>query len=294
MQKKLLFIVNPRAGKLKSRAPLFDAVGVFSSAGYLVSVECTSGRGDATDIAAAKGASFDTVVCCGGDGTLSETVTGLMRLEKRPSVGYIPAGTTNDFAACLHIPKDPVVAAKIAVGGVRRRLDVGWFNERNFVYVASFGAFSAASYTASQAAKNALGQFAYVLGGIHDLTDIRPFRIELEADGERLDGDYLYGSVSNSTSIGGVVKLKGDEVVMDDGKFELLLVRSPKNPLEIQALAAALLSQHYEHKGIVFRHVSSLNIRSSEEIHWSLDGEFETGAPEISIRSDRRAITMMT
>ena len=294
MQKRLLFIVNPRAGKLKSHAPLFDAVEIFSAAGYLVSVICTSGRSDATDIAASKGAGFDTVVCCGGDGTLSETVTGLMRLETRPAVGYIPAGTTNDFASCLHIPRDPVVAAKIAVGGVKRRLDVGWFNKRNFVYVASFGAFSATSYNASQAAKNTLGQFAYLLEGIHDLTDIRPFGMELEADGEKFEGDFLYGSVSNSTSIGGLVKLKPDEVGMDDGKYELLLVRSPKNPLEIQTLAAALLSQHYEHRGIVFRHVSEVKIRSSQEIRWSLDGEFEPGAPEISIRNDCRALTLMT
>lgn len=294
MQKKLLFIVNPRAGKLRSRAPLFDAVSIFCTAGYLVSVMETAGRGDATQIAAKNGAEYDLVVCCGGDGTLSETVAGLLTLKKPPMIGYIPAGTTNDFASCIHLPKSPALAAKIAVGGIGKSVDIGGFNDNIFVYVASFGAFSEASYNASQSSKNALGPFAYFLEGIKDLTNIRPYSLKIEADGEILDGDYVYGSVSNSTSIGGFVKLDPNEVTMDDGKMELLLIRNPKNPIELQNVAAAFLSQHFDHKGIVYRHVSEIKIHTESNVQWALDGEFNPGATELSIGVKPRAITIMS
>ena len=189
--KKLLMIVNPRAGRNKSRGPLFDAAAIFSQAGYLLSIHNTTAQpGDAASAAASAG-DYDMVAAVGGDGTLNEVVSGLMTLEHPPLLGYLPRGSTNDFASSLHLSGKPAEAAAGMVSGVPRRLDVGRWNGRYFVYVASFGAFTRSSYTATQAAKNALGHFAYILEGMKDLNSLRPYRVKLTADGEALDGEYL-------------------------------------------------------------------------------------------------------
>ena len=180
--KKLLFIVNPRAGKTKSRAPLFDAVAQFSRAGYLVRVYITEAGGQARDITARWGGQYDMVVCAGGDGTLNETLSGLMQLEQRPLLGYLPCGSTNDFAASLHLPTAMDEAARAAVCGAPYPLDVGRHNDRYFAYVASFGAFTRSSYSATQAAKNALGHFAYILQGVKDLDSLRPYSCRVQAE----------------------------------------------------------------------------------------------------------------
>lgn len=207
MDKTLLFIVNPRAGKTKSSAPLFDAVATFGRAGYLVRVMLTQAAGDAARFAAQWGGGYDLVVCAGGDGTLNETLSGLMQLENRPPVGYLPNGSTNDFAASLRIPSSVQQAARAVVEGTPHPLDLGAHNDRYFSYVASFGAFTKASYSASQETKNALGHFAYILEGIKNLDSLRPYRCGVEADGESFDGDFIFGAVCNSTSLGGLVKL---------------------------------------------------------------------------------------
>lgn len=190
MDKKLLFIVNPRAGKTKSQAPLFEAVSIYSAAGYLVSVRQTSHRGEATELAEKLGPEFDLVVCHGGDGTLNETINGVMRIprEKRPAVSYLPGGSTNDFAASLNISGDPAAAAHSAMRMQPRSLDIGAFGERNFVYVASFGAFTRTTYTVPQDIKNVFGHFAYLLEGVKDLDTLCPYRMKITADGEVFDG----------------------------------------------------------------------------------------------------------
>lgn len=291
MEKKLLFLVNPKAGRNKSRGPLFDAVSVLCQAGYLVNVHETTAAGDAAATAAAQGADYDLVVAVGGDGTLNETVSGLMRLEQPPLLGYLPQGSTNDFAASLHISGDPAEAARAIVRHQVRTLDIGEWNQRNFVYVASFGAFTRSSYAAPQAAKNALGHFAYILEGMKDLNSLRPYQIKLTADGESLDGEYLFGAVSNSTSIGGLMKLDPDRVVLDDGKFELLLIPSPRTPADLQNLVFALLNQQYDR--LIFRHVSSVRLETEEELPWSLDGEFAASAPAVEIENLQRALTLL-
>ena len=174
-QKKLLMIVNPRAGRSKPRGPLFDAARIFCRAGYLLSIRDTDAPGEATAIAAGEGADYDAVVAVGGDGTLNEVISGLMKLEKRPPLGYLAQGSTNDFASSLHISKKPAAAAEAMVSAAPRQLDIGRWNGRHFVYVASFGAFTKSSYTAPQAAKNALGHFAYILEGMKDLNSLRPY-----------------------------------------------------------------------------------------------------------------------
>ena len=292
-QKKLLFIVNPRAGRSKSRSPLFDAISVFSQAGYLTCLHKTTAPGDASITAAREGAEYDLVVAAGGDGTLNEVISGLMRLETRPPLGYLPQGSTNDFAASLQISGNPVTAATAIVRNVPRLLDVGQWNERYFAYVASFGAFVKSSYSAPQAAKNALGHFAYILEGMKDLNTLRPYRVRLTADGETLDGEYLFGAVCNSTSIGGLMKLDPARVVLDDGKFELLLVPNPRTALDLQNLVMALLNQKYDSEGLVFRHVSSLHLETEEDLPWSLDGEYAPSAAVVNIQNYRAALRML-
>lgn len=296
MEKKLLFIVNPRAGKTKSRAPLFDAVSIYSEAGYLVCVKQTKRRGDATRFAAELGAEFDLVVCHGGDGTLNETVNGLMRLpkERRPLVSYLPGGSTNDFAASLNISSDLAVAAQSAMRMEKRDLDVGVFGSRNFVYVASFGAFTRTTYTVPQDIKNMFGHFAYMLEGVKDLETLRPYRMTITADGEPIRGEYLFGAVSNSTSIAGLMKISPEKVSFNDGQFELLLVPVPKSPQAVQALIRALVYQDYESSaGLIFRHVKHVVAETEENIPWTLDGEYAPGAPRIEIGIEDNGIQML-
>lgn len=291
--RKLLMIFNPRAGKNKSRGPLFDAAASLSQAGWLLSIHVTSGPGDAAETARREGAHYNLVVAVGGDGTLNEVASGLVQLKKPPLLGYLPQGSTNDFAASLHIPGDPAEAAAAIARNVPRQLDVGFWNRRSFLYVASFGAFTRTSYAAPQNAKNALGHFAYILEGMKDLSSLRPYRVRLAAGGEALDGEYLFGAVCNSTSIGGLMKLDPERVVLDDGLFELLLIPNPKTAADLQGLVHALLNQQYDSQGLVFRHVSSLHLETEEDLPWSLDGEYAPSAPVVDIENRRQALAML-
>ncbi|MDY4953519.1 MAG: YegS/Rv2252/BmrU family lipid kinase [Candidatus Onthomonas sp.] len=292
-RKTLLMIVNPRAGRNKPRSPLFDAAALLSEAGYLLSIHQTTAPGDAAGFAAREGKHYDVVVAVGGDGTLNEVACGLMRLENPPLLGYFAQGSTNDFAASLQIPGDPVTAAGAVIRNMPRKLDIGSWNDRHFIYVASFGAFTRSSYAAPQAAKNALGHLAYIIEGMKDLNTLRPYQIKLTADGEVLDGEYLFGAVCNSTSIGGLMKLDPERVVLDDGKFELLLIPNPKTAQDLQNLVLALLEQRYDREGVVLRHVSSLHLETEAELPWSLDGEYAPSAPVVDIENRRRALTML-
>lgn len=295
-EKKLLFIVNPRAGRTKSRAPLYDALKIYSEAGYLVCVRETRRRGDATRLAAELGPSFDLVVCHGGDGTLNEVVNGLLQIpaEFRPPVSYLPGGSTNDFAASLNISSDPAVAAQSAMRMQGQFLDVGQFNDRHFVYVASFGAFTRTAYTVPQDIKNVFGHFAYILEGVRDLETLRPYRMRITADGEVFDGEYLFGAIANTTSIAGIMKLDGEAVSLNDGIFELMLVPVPKTPAALQALTHAIFYQDYnDSEGLIFRHVRSVLAETEENIPWTLDGEYAPGEQRIEISIKDNGIRLL-
>lgn len=291
--KKLLFIVNPKAGKAKSQAPLFDAVARFSQAGYLVRLFITTRGGDACQAAAECGGEYDLVVCAGGDGTLNEVISGLMTLENRPPIGYLPNGSTNDFAASLRLSSNASMAAAAIASGRAAHLDAGRFNTRFFAYVASFGAFTKTSYSATQAAKNALGHLAYILEGIGSLDSLRPYRAKIEADGEIFEGEFIFGAVCNSTSLGGLVKLDPQKVQMDDGKFELLLLKMPKSPLDLQNLITGLLKMKYDMPGVIFRHVERVKLTTEDDIPWSLDGEYAPSCHVVEIENLPHAITLI-
>lgn len=293
MASTLLFIVNPRAGRTRSTAPLFDAVAHFCASGYLVDLRLTQAREDATRLARELGGKFDAVVCCGGDGTLNETVTGLMDLPSPPPLGYIPAGSTNDFAASLHLPDQPLEAARVITASGGRPLDVGSFNGRPFIYVASFGAFTRASYSAPQNVKNDLGHLAYILEGVKDLSTLRPYEASVTVDGETFSGAFLFGAVTNATSVGGLVKLKEDQVCLDDGLFELLLIPNPKSIADLQGLARSLLLQDFTGGGVIFRHVHTLTVQTPEDLPWALDGEFDPGGAQVEIHNLHRRLTFL-
>ena len=216
-----------------------------------------------------------------------------MTLNPRPLVGYLAQGSTNDFAASLQIPRNPVSAAKLIANGTPFQLDLGRWNNRHFVYVASFGAFTQSSYTAPQTAKNTLGHLAYVLEGVKDLNSLRPYYLKITADGEVLDGNYLFGAICNSTSIGGLMHLNREHVILDDGKFEMLLIHKPKSPAELPNLILNLLDQEFSYEGLVFRHVSSIHVETAEDLPWSLDGEYAASMPVIDIVNRQQSLTML-
>lgn len=274
VMKKMLFIYNPRAGRGRVRTELADILDIFASGGYEITIAPTRKNGDAVKTAAEREADFDIVVCCGGDGTLDETVRGMMRNDYRTPLGYIPAGSTNDFGGSLALPKDMLKSAHIIVDGSNKAVDVGLFNNEAFVYVAAFGAFTEVSYSTDQDMKNAIGHSAYLLEGVKSFGKIKPQHMKIEHDGEVIEDDFIYGMVTNSISVGGIKGITGENVDLADGVFEVNLIRELKNPLEFQQLLSALAIGRYEYsENIVSFRSGNIKIESDEEVAWTLDGE---------------------
>ncbi len=274
----LLLILNPTAGQKKAVRNLADIVSIFNRADYDTHVFVTAERGDATEAVKRFGPSMDLVVCCGGDGTLNETVTGVIDGGLDLPIGYIPAGSTNDFAMSLHLSGDVLEAARRITTGEPTAYDIGqWGEQRYFTYIASFGVFTRASYNTPQNIKNALGHVAYVLEGIQELSNIRKEHIRLTVGEEVLDDDYLFGAVCNSTSVGGVLTLNPAYVDLADGQFELLLIRAPRDLQELHECVMALKNQTYNCGMITFRRVDRLSVQSAPDMAWSLDGEKAVG-----------------
>ncbi len=291
--KKMLFVLNPCAGTKKANKVLVDILTVFNRADYDVHVYITAGPQDAVHAVEELAPGMDLVVCSGGDGTLNEVITGLLRAGLETPIGYICAGSTNDFATSLKLATDPVAAAKQIVNGSIHSVDVGLFGNRYFSYVASFGAFTKASYSTSQAVKNALGHTAYLLEGIKDLSQIRKLRVRLELDGEVLEDDYIFGAICNSTSVGGILHLDANQVDMCDGVFEVLLVRAPKNLAEITECIGAIRRQQYNCRMMTFRSAKEVRVFTEDDINWSLDGEMAPGGDAITAKNLHHAIHLL-
>ncbi len=292
--KKLLLIVNPCSGRAKMRTELLKVVEIFSSADYEVTVYPTKARGDATKKAESlKQNEYETVVVCGGDGTLNEVITGFMNSGVNCALGYIPSGTLNEWSSGLNISRNIPDAARDIVSGRKILLDVGRFGERYFSYTASFGAFTSASYTAPQDIKNVLGQAAYVFEGVKSLGNIKPEHIKLIADDREVEGDFLFGAVSNSMSVGGIVKFDQNTVKLNDGLFEVLLIRNPDSVLKLQPLLDGILKKEFDREGMEFFHTKKLTVMARKGVSWTLDGEYAAGEEVFEIENINKAITFI-
>ena len=291
--KKLLFIMNPFSGQKRANRYLPEILQMFNQAGYETVVHITSGQGDASLAVERQGMDKDLIVCCGGDGTLNETITGLLRSGADIPIGYIPAGTTNDFASSLKLSHNILQAAQDILLGEPVAYDVGRFGERYFTYVASFGAFTKSSYIVPQNIKNSLGHAAYVLGGISELSQIRNEHLRLEIDGQVVEDDFLFGAICNSTSIGGILNLDPKQVDMSDGVFEVLLVRAPRNLTELTECIQAVQNQTYNCAMITFRSAKAVKIYADPGMNWTLDGEKEDGHQEVMAENLNCAIRLV-
>ncbi len=294
MNRRLLLIINPVAGKMKSKNALFDIIKVFDDHHFDVTVKLTSRRGHAVEIAESEHNNYDIIVCVGGDGTLNEVVRGLVRAESETPVGYIPAGSTNDFASSIGLPLNIKQAATVIAEGNPTQLDIGAFKDVYFTYIASFGAFTSASYSTPQTTKNAIGHIAYILEGIKDLSTIKPVHLKAESDGIVYEGDYIFGGIANSTSVGGIVKLKKEMVDMSDGLFEVILIKNPKNINHLNDIIMSLVTSEYKNnKSIDYFNSSKLKITTEDRVPWTVDGEYADGSGGFTIRNLKQRLTII-
>ena len=292
--KRLLFIYNPHAGKELLKPKISDIVDIFVKAGYEVTIYPTQSYRDAyRKVKEYNSKEYELVVCSGGDGTIDEVVSGMMTRRDRDPVGYIPTGTTNDFANSLHIPKGLLKAADNAVNGVVFPCDIGRFNQDTFVYIAAFGLFTDVSYETDQAMKNVLGHLAYILEGAKRIFNVPSYRIKVCHGGEEIEGEFIYGMVTNSRSVGGFRSMVGKQVIFDDGLFEVTLIKKLKNPLELQEIIAALLIEQIDTKYMYTFKTGYITFESLEEIPWTLDGEFGGEHDYVEIENLRQQLGIM-
>ena len=294
--KKILLIVNPVAGRLKMRNELFDVIDVFSNNEFIVTTAITQYRGHGRELARdAQKNGYDLVVCCGGDGTLNEAIDGLLSVDKyqRVPLGYIPAGSTNDFAETLGIPVYPIAAAVNICKSVRMHIDVGQFNDdHHFSYIATFGAFSAASYSAPQELKNSIGHMAYLIEGIKQLGNMQRYKAKVIADGKEYEDEYIYCSVSNTKSVAGLVKLSESIVDLHDGLFEVILVKYPNNLSETNKVVTGVLQSNFSNDMFKFFKAKDITFIMEEGTDWSLDGEKVEGGKVVNITNLASSIEM--
>ncbi len=272
--KDVLLIINPRAGKMQSKTAMYDIIAPLCSHGIDPTVHITTASGDARGYIAENGHKFDTVICVGGDGTLNETIEGVMSVENELAIGYIPAGSTNDLAASLGLPKNVSSAIKAIIHGEPKYFDIGRMNDRYFSYIACFGAFTKTSYSTPQNLKNSLGHFAYVLEGIKSLGEIKPYHAHITVDGTEIEGDYLYCAVSNSTSVAGMIKLDKDLVDFTDGIFEIMLVKAPKDIIEFNKIISSITLGKFDTDMVSFFHGKDFAFTVNHKIGWTVDGEY--------------------
>ena len=297
MEQRVLLMVNPMAGRQKIRNELLYVVDTLTKAGYETIIYTTQGKDATRDLLAEKDSQFDRVICCGGDGTFNEILSATMHWDKRPILGYIPAGTTNDFAAGLKLPSDIREAAVNIVRGTPHTVDAGLFNTSYFSYVASFGAFTETSYSTPQNFKNALGHLAYILEGIKEIPAFTPYTVCVEADGQIYKDSYSFGAVSNARSVGGILKISDSLVDLNDGVFEVMMIKMPKTLMDLSAIVTSLTSLNplkYDPSMFLFLQTKELKITFEQEMVWSLDGERVSGGKEARIACIKDAFKILT
>lgn len=294
MYKRMLFIYNPHAGKGQIKNHLIKVIDIFIQGGYEVTIHSTQYIGDATVTTRERRKEYDVLVCCGGDGTLDEVVTGMMDSEERIPIGYIPAGSTNDFAKSLKIPRIMSRAAEIVMKDKRFACDVGSFNDNIFIYIAAFGVFTDVSYETKQEAKNRLGYLAYIMEGMKRLTIVNnSYRLRIEYGSKVIEEEFLFGMITNSYSVGGFKSITGKNVKLNDGLFEVTLIKRPKNPLEIQGIMASLIAKETDERYMYSFKTDQLKITSEGKIPWTLDGEFGGEQKEVLIKNHKEALEII-
>lgn len=288
----MLFVFNPKAGKGKIKTHLLDIVDIFSSHDYEIIIRSTQAPRDAYEKAKEYANSVDMIVCSGGDGTLDEVVTGIMEAESSVPIGYIPAGSTNDFANSLFMPKNMTKVAEMIMEEELYHCDIGRFNQKTFAYVAAFGLFTDVSYETDQDLKNVLGHVAYVLEGVKRLFDIKSYHMKVTSDEVQAEDDFIVGMITNSRSVGGFKNLTGKNVDMNDGLFEVTLIAHPKNPLQLQEIITALVMAEDNTDLIYSFKTKKLTIESDEEVPWTLDGEFGGEHSYVDIENRHKALNL--
>lgn len=292
--KRLLFIVNPKAGKTQIKNRILELSAYFRQNGYQITLHPTLDRLDARDVVREEGESYDLIVCAGGDGTLDEVVTGIQMGKITTPLGYIPAGSTNDYAKSLKIPSNPMAAAKIIMEGREHKVDLGAFGSHYFVYCAAFGAFTEVSYSTKQSKKNVLGHMAYLVDGAMSLSNIKPYEMTVDWDGHRISGEFIYGMVTNSLSVGGFRSIVSKQTELDDGLFEVLLVKNPKNPADLNRILSALVTGDPTAEGMVFIKTSAITFTSELSMPWALDGEYGGDHNTVTVINQKQCLTIMT
>ena len=291
-KKKMLFIFNPKAGKAQIKTHLLGIIDTFVKAGYEVEAYPTQGPKDAIEYTKKKAKDFDIVVCSGGDGTLDEVVSGLLQSDVKIPLGYVPAGSTNDFANSLKLPQTMIKAASTVVEGLDFPCDIGTFNDQIFVYVAAFGLFTDVSYGTQQELKNALGHMAYLLEGIKSLSAIKSYPMKFRYGDQVVEGDFIYGMITNSMSVGGIKGFTGPEIELNDGMFEVTLVRTPTTVAELNDLISALLNKDFGGDRLIHFKTDKMRVESGLEVDWTLDGEYGGGHWQIFIENKKEAVTL--
>lgn len=294
--KRMLFFINPNAGHAEIRSNLMEVLSIFSNAGYELTVHLTSGPRDLTRQIAARGAQYDLIVCTGGDGTLNEAVSGLMALPKqsRPPLGYIPGGTVNDVASTLGLSKDTVKAAQQIVAGHPFPLDIGKFGpERFFTYVAAFGIFTDVPYETPQEDKRIFGRLAYLMNGAGALGRLKPTHMRVFYDGKQEEADVLVGLVTSTTSVGGFKATRDLGISLNDGLYEMVLVRATKNLAAFNLAATRALRLDFDNDSFITAQTGALRFEFDEPVSWTVDGEFGGSVRCVDIRNESRAIEII-
>ena len=293
--KRLLFFINPNAGHAEIRSSLMEVLAIFCKGGYEPTVHMTTGPRDITRQIAERGTQYDLIVCTGGDGTLNEAVNGMMALEKRPPLGYIPGGTVNDVASTLGLSRDPVTAAQDIMHGKSFRMDIGQLGERYFAYVAAFGLFTGVPYETPQEDKRVLGRLAYFFNGVRALGDVHAVHAHCEVNGEELEADILDGLVCSTMSVGGFKAPSGTlGIALDDGQAEVVLIRDIKNLLDFHSVATHLLRYEFQNeKEFIFRRTDRIRFRFDEKVAWTVDGEYGGEYNEVEVRMHQQALEII-
>lgn len=290
MGKKLFFVYNPKAGKAMIKNKLADILNIFAAADYEITILPTRRQGEAREAVAERSREYDLIVCSGGDGTLDETVTGLMESGYKVPLGYIPAGSTNDFGGSLALPKNMVRAAETIVNGRDFPCDVGAFNDDIFVYIAAFGLFTDVSYETAQDVKNVLGHIAYLLEGMKRLSKVKSYPMKVSYEGKTIEDEFIFGMITNSTSVGGFKNITGKNVKLDDGVFEVTLIKTPKNVVDFNNIMLSLLNRDIDTNTMYCFRTAEVILESKEPVAWTLDGENGGTHTEVKIRNVNKGI----